>query len=98
MIDEEHKEVLGELFNISFGSATAIIADLFDNFATLRVPGISVIPINGIETFVMDGMECQEIHLTTQQFKGNFEGEIIFTVGAKSAQRAGTHLRNGNSE
>jgi chemotaxis protein CheC len=86
MIDEELKAVLGELINISFGSATATIADLFDNFATLHVPGITVIPVNELETLVMEGMENEEIYITTQQFKGTFDGEIVFAVDAGSAR------------
>ncbi len=90
MVNQELKEVLGELINISFGSATAIIADLFDNFATLHVPDITVIPINQLETLVMDGMDHQGIYITTQQFKGTFEGEIVFAVDSTSARNMQT--------
>ncbi|MFH1155970.1 MAG: hypothetical protein V1793_19350 [Pseudomonadota bacterium] len=86
MINQELKEVLGELINISFGSATAIIADLFDNFATLHVPDITVIPINQIETMVMEGMDYGSVYITTQQFKGAFEGEIVFAIDSQSAR------------
>lgn len=86
MINQELKEVLGELINISFGSATAIIADLFDNFATLHVPDITVIPISDLETRVMEGMEYQSSHITMQQFRGAFEGEIVFAIDSTSAR------------
>jgi chemotaxis protein CheY-P-specific phosphatase CheC len=43
MTDQELKEVLGELINIAFGSATATIADLFDNFPYRLVIVISTI-------------------------------------------------------
>ena len=85
MLTGELKEALAELINISYGSATAAIAELFDNFATLHVPGITIIPVNLIETVVLEGQESQRFYITTQQFKGTFEGEIIFSIGQKSA-------------
>ena len=87
MIDEELKEVLEELINIAFGSATAMIAALFDNFATLRVPNIGIVPIEDIQSTIMQGAETESIYLTTQGFKGGFEGEIVFTLDNDSAKR-----------
>ncbi len=86
MMNEDFKDALGELINIAFGSSTAIIADLFDNFATLRVPDILVIPISEIEPYVLNGMEYQDVYMTTQQFKGALEGEIVFAIDGQSAQ------------
>lgn len=85
MMNEELIDALGELINISFGSATAMIADLFDSFATLNVPDIKVIPMNEIETIIMEGSDDQEIYITGQQFKGNFSGEVVFAIDKKSA-------------
>ncbi len=90
MIEGEVKEALGELINISFGSATAAIADLFDNFATLHVPGIKLIPVEQVEIFIMDKNENRPLYITTQQFKGVFEGEIIFAIDTKSARNMQT--------
>ncbi len=86
MIDEELKEALGELINISFGYATATIADLFDNFATLHVPAISIIPLAEINRSVMAGFDEEKIYVTNQQFKGQFQGEVLLVLGGQSAQ------------
>lgn len=86
MINEELKEVLSELINIAFGSATATIADLFDSFATLRVPGIQVVPIADVKSLVLEGTE-EEIYITSQQFHGGFKGEIAFTLDSFSARK-----------
>jgi len=86
MINDDQKEVLAELINISFGSATATIAELFDNFATLEVPKVDVIALEKINSFVMKKFDNQKVHLTTQQFKGNFHGEVVIVVDDKSAQ------------
>ncbi len=86
MIEGELKEALAELINISYGSATAAIADLFDNFAKLSVPGIDIVPVDQIEPIIMDGKLSESLYITTQQFKGDFEGEIIFILDGRSAQ------------
>ncbi len=86
MIKEEHQEVLSELINIAFGSATATIADLFDNFATLHVPDISFIALEDLDEFICKDFNYQEIYTTTQQFKGQFQGETVFAIDQESAQ------------
>jgi len=86
MMNEDLIEALGELINISFGTATAMIADLFDSFATLNVPDIRVVPMSEIETIIMEGSDYQEIYISDQQFKGNFSGEVVFAIDKKSAR------------
>lgn len=86
MFDEELKEVFGELINIAFGSATASIADLFDNFATLHLPDITVTPLEEINTFIMGSFDGEKIYITTQQFKGQFQGEAVLVIDSQSAR------------
>ncbi|MBU0680366.1 MAG: chemotaxis protein CheX [Proteobacteria bacterium] len=86
MINEELQEVLSELINIAFGSATATIADLFDNFATLHIPDISFIALADLDQFILKDFNYQEIYTSTQQFKGRFQGEIVFAMDKDSAQ------------
>lgn len=86
MIDEEIKEALAELINISYGSATAAIADLFDSFAKLRVPGIEVIPADQIEDAVLGTDRGPDLYISTQLFKGSVEGEILFVIDRQSAK------------
>lgn len=85
MLDEDLKDVLGELINISFGSATAVIADLFDNFATLKIPVIDFIPLEDINETVM-GNYKDNIYVTAQQFKGKFQGEVVLIIDPESAK------------
>jgi len=84
-MNEELIDALKELINISFGSAIAMIADLFDSFVTLNIPDIKIIPMDEIETIIMEGSDYQEIYITGQQFKGNFSGEVVFAIDKKSA-------------
>ncbi len=86
MIREELQEVLSELINISFGTATATIADIFDNFATLHVPDISFLTLEELDRFILKDFKNQNIYTTTQQFKGKFQGEIVFAMAPDSAK------------
>ncbi|MCP4341247.1 MAG: hypothetical protein GY799_20780 [Desulfobulbaceae bacterium] len=86
MIDDDRQEVLSELINISFGSATASIAELFDNFATLGVPTVDVIDLEKVNMLVMEKYGANKTHISTLQFKGKFQGEVILVVDDKSAQ------------
>lgn len=86
MIDSDIKDALEELINISYGSATAAIADLFNSFAQLRVPGIKVVSINELEDTVLGkNSHDHNLYITTQMFKGTFEGEILFVIDKQSA-------------
>ncbi|WP_163340521.1 chemotaxis protein CheX [Desulfopila sp. IMCC35008] len=86
MISSDQKEILGELINIAFGAATSLIADLFDNFATLRIPLIDVISIDEVNQVAKEGVDSDKFYTTTQQIKGSFQGEIVLVVGEKSAR------------
>lgn len=86
MINSDIKEALGELINISYGSATAAIADLFDSFAQLKVPGIQIISVGEVEHTVLGKINHEpNFYITTQMFKGAFEGEILFVIDKQSA-------------
>lgn len=86
MIDSDIKEALEELINISYGSATAAIADLFDSFAELKVPGIKVVPVEKVEHAILGSINHEpNLYITTQMFKGALEGEILFVIDKQSA-------------
>ena len=85
-LTKDHQDTLGELINIAFGTATATIAELFDNFATLHVPYINVTKLNNIKQKILEGIEPENgIYISSQNFFGNFHGEIFFFLDHKSA-------------
>lgn len=86
MMTDDQKDVLSELINIAFGSATATIADLFDNFATLRVPSVDVIRIEQINNVIQGLAKADTFYLTTQQIRGDFHGEIVHVFREESAK------------
>lgn len=86
ILTAEDTEILGELINISFGMATALIADMFESFATLHVPYVEIINVSDLSHFVTQKVEPQsEYFLASQMFKGVFEGEALFFVAHQSA-------------
>lgn len=85
-MNSDQKDVLGELINIAFGSATALIASLFDSFATLRIPNIRIVPIDKINEVAKEEVKITEFFLTSQQIKGSFNGEIVLVIGEESAK------------
>lgn len=86
MLDDEMKEVLGELINISFGSAAAAIADLFDSFATLHVPNIKLMSLDEVKTDLFARADLGDIYISSQQFKGQFLGESCFIIDGDGAR------------
>jgi len=85
ILTEDLKDTLKELINISFGSATASIADLFDSFATLHIPKIEIIDVEMIERKISGYYGEDSVNLVTQNFNGEFSGEILFVATSKDS-------------
>ena len=41
-LTEDEKDVLQELMNVAYGTATAVVADMLDAFASLSIPNIKI--------------------------------------------------------
>ncbi len=93
MLTPLQQEILQELVNIAFGSATASMAELMEAFATLSVPSIHLLPIEQfnehLRTIVSD---TQQIYLSQQVFTGSMKGETIFILEAESVNNLVRHL------
>lgn len=93
MLTPLQQEILQELVNIAFGSATASMAELMDAFATLSVPSIHLLPIEQfnehLRTVVCD---TQPLYLSQQVFTGSMKGETIFILEKTSVDNLVRHL------
>jgi len=71
-------DALGELMNISFGSAAAGLAEVLDIFINLNIPYTKLIKKNEIAEYIKDAMpgyfDCSMIE---QKFHGDFGGSAI---------------------
>lgn len=94
LFNEDQIDCLKELINISYGKATAMIAEVMDAFATMHVPKIEL--LNNKE-LVKKLIECCTNHIvcfvTIQLFKGKFDGETIFLIDDSSVDNLMKHLK-----
>ncbi|MEO1938665.1 MAG: chemotaxis protein CheX [Sulfurimonas sp.] len=96
-LTEDEKDVLQELMNIAYGSATAVVADMLDAFASLSIPNIQVLTMHELfETF--DKLKNSSYFFATQAFSGEFNGESAFFINEESAQNLATHLEIESKE
>jgi len=51
-LNEDEKDCLQELMNISYGAATAAISEIIGKFATLSIPCISTISSNQLRAYL----------------------------------------------
>jgi chemotaxis protein CheC len=84
---DDLKDALKELINISFGSATASIAELFDSFATLHIPEIEIINLSEIQKKILRYYDFDELALVTQNFNGGFSGETLFLSDLENSKK-----------
>lgn len=85
-LNEDEKDCLQELMNISYGSATAAISEILDAFATLQIPEIQIIPSKDLKLHLKDRLTTSTEHfLATQLLNGSLNGENIFLINSQSA-------------
>lgn len=85
-LNEDEKDCLQELMNISYGSATAAISEILDAFATLDIPKIQIIPSKDLKPHLKEKLKASEEHfLSTQLLNGSLNGENIFLINLNSA-------------
>jgi len=90
-LTEDEKDVLQELMNVAYGSATAIVADMLQAFAYLSIPQISVMQTNELlKTF--EELKSKSYFFSTQGFSGEFSGESAFFINEESANNLAKHL------
>lgn len=84
-LDEDERDCLQELMNISYGSATAAIAEIIDKFATLDIPNIKTVTIDGFKKYLNDKLDHSDIHYVTNQLiNGTLSGETMFIMNEES--------------
>jgi len=85
--NEDEKDFLQELLNVSFGKATAIISDMLDSFATLHIPKIELLNIDEIKDYINKNFDDKNEYVVfSQQFKGDMDGESIFIYDFESVK------------
>ncbi len=95
ILSEDEKDVLQELMNIAYGSATAVIAQMLDAFASLSIPNIQVMQVATLlKTF--QELKSTSYFFASQAFHGEFDGESAFFINEESAKNLALHLELEN--
>ncbi|HIP11654.1 MAG TPA: chemotaxis protein CheC [Arcobacter sp.] len=86
LFNEDEKDCLQELMNVSYGAATAAIADIINAFAILSVPVIEIIDAKNLKDYLIKNLDLSTPHLiATQLLNGELSGENLFLIDTKSA-------------
>ncbi len=94
-LTEDEKDVLQELMNIAYGSATAVVADMLEAFASLSIPNIKIMTVSELlKTF--QELKSSSYFFSSQAFSGEFNGESAFFINEESANNLAKHLELEN--
>ncbi len=96
-LTEDEKDVLQELMNVAYGSATAVVAEMLDAFATLSIPKIEVMSVNEL-LHQFESLKDKSYFFATQAFAGEFSGESAFFIDETSANNLAKHLEVDSNE
>jgi len=97
ILNEDEQDVLQELMNIAYGSATAVIAEMPEAFASLSIPNIQIMNVSELlKTF--EELKNTSYFFSSQAFNGEFSGECAFFINEESANNLAKHLELENRD
>lgn len=95
LLNEDQRDCLSEIINISYGRATSHIATILDAFAKMQVPSLKLITRQEMSEILQEAYrKHEEFYLSIQQFNGEFAGECIFLLDNQSAANLTDHLKD----
>jgi len=84
-LSDDQVEVLQEFMNVAYGSATAVIAEILDAFATLDIPNVEVLKTTQFELYLKELIQKEgEFFFCSQGINGDIAGESIFLLSRNS--------------
>lgn len=85
-LNEDQKDCLQELMNISYGAATASLAQIIEKNATLGIPSIKTFNSKEFEEYCNNKFGDEgHYYLVNQKIDGNLCGENIFIMDKDSS-------------
>jgi len=92
-LNEDERDCLQELMNISYGSATAAIAEIIDKFATLSIPNIKTATLEEFKDYLQAKLDHGKSHYVTNQLiNGTISGETMFVIDNESTLNLGSEF------
>lgn len=84
-LNEDERDCLQELMNISYGEATAAIAKVIHQYATLDIPRIRTASADEFKEYFLDKFDNNNIYyVSNQQIDGTLSGENMFIMDESS--------------
>ena len=84
-LNSDQKDCLQELMNISYGSATAAIADIIGKFAKLSIPRIKTFSNENFKDYIKSKIDKYHVcYLVNQLIDGKLAGENLYLIDDKS--------------
>lgn len=84
-LNEDERDCLQELMNISYGEATAAIAKVIHQYATLDIPHIRSASSEEFKEYFLDKFDNNNIYyVSNQQIDGTLSGENMFVMDKHS--------------
>lgn len=85
-LNEDERDCLQELMNVSYGEATAAIASIIDRYATLAIPKINTITLSELKEHLNNKLlHNDSLYIASQIIHGNISGENLFVIDDKSS-------------
>jgi chemotaxis protein CheC len=80
-LNEDQRDCLQELMNISYGAATAAISEIIGKFATLNIPYIDTISSHDLKEYLNDKLlVTSKYYISNQLVHGYLAGENLFII------------------
>lgn len=96
-LTELRQAALQEIINISFGRASASLAELLNAYVALNVPHVQEITQSQVFEVLEQRVGIdKDVTVVQQSFTGDFEGEVLLAVPANAGSRAIKMLGQGN--
>lgn len=96
IFSDEEKDILQEIMNIAFGSASADLGEVIDIYVELSAPNIQVLDIGDLPHYLLDRMNFHqtETSIVAQNFWGDFKGSGILVLPGKAGRNLLTVLED----
>ena len=95
----KEQDCLIELMNMAYGATASAVADTIDAFTTLHVPQLFLLEHKQLLGHFSKHLDHNTAHyVSSQQFHGELDGEVLFILGQESAANLVKHLDGSEAE
>jgi chemotaxis protein CheC len=92
-LNEDQRDCLQELMNISYGEATAAISKIIDRFATLAIPVINSVTAEELKEHLFSKLDHNTtFYVAHQLINGDLAGENLFIIDKQSSINLATEF------